>query len=73
MNVLIAADILKKEGKAVFCDDKVANIGKEKYERDYLPCSIGAHRRRSMREDKEKLEVQLVYLQNLFLLKIPKV
>jgi len=36
---------LKKEGKSVFCDDKVANIG--------------AHRRRSMREDKEKLEVKL--------------
>jgi len=65
---------LKKEGKAVFCDDKVANIGKEKYERDYLPCSIGAHRRRSMREDKEKLEVQLVRISlQKILLKIPPV
>jgi len=45
LNVLIAADILKKDGKAVYCDDKVANIG--------------AHRRRSMREDKEKLEIKM--------------
>jgi len=50
LNVLIAADILKKDGKAVYCDDKVANIG--------------AHRRRSMREDKEKLEIKMVKLFN---------
>lgn len=59
--MLIAADILKKDGKAVYCDDKVANIGilKEKYKL-LTNFSIGAHRRRSMREDKEKLEVKMV-------------
>ncbi len=29
LNVLIAADILRKEGKLVSCDESVANIGKE--------------------------------------------
>lgn len=28
LNVLIAADILKKDGKTVFCDESLANIGK---------------------------------------------
>ena len=27
LNVLIAADILKKEGKVVYCDDDLASIG----------------------------------------------
>ena len=61
--MLIAADILKKDGKAVYCDDKVANIGiflgkLSNFDR----FSIGAHRRRSMREDKEKLEVKMVII-----------
>jgi len=27
LNVLIAADILKKDGKVVYCDQNLANIG----------------------------------------------
>lgn len=57
LNVLIAADILKKEGKVVLCDESVANLGKkisEIFER------VGIHRRKKMKEEKEQLEHEIV-------------
>lgn len=46
LNVLIAADILKKDGKTVFCEEDLSNIGPSK--------------RRNLKEEKNKLEHDIV-------------
>ena len=57
LNVLIAADILRKEGKLVSCDESVANIGKKSY---FRFDSVGASRRKKMKEEKDTLQKDIV-------------
>jgi len=52
LNVLIAADILKKKGKTVFCDDSIVNTGlnkrkKSKEEKDHLEQQINELKKRT--------------------------
>jgi len=48
LNVLIAADILKKDGKTVHCDETLANLGPV--------------RRQKLKDDKAHLEQKIVIL-----------